>query len=117
MHELALVVFQPGYVWPFEVVQDTAGVDEELGFVFEDISGGKVLYFELPDTLLLVPLGVFDFVLKLDVFVDEIILHVDALEIVEDLGRERIEMCPGLYLPGKLVVDTGNLLLSACGCD
>jgi hypothetical protein len=37
VHEFALVVHETRNVpWPFEVIENSSSVDEELGFVFND---------------------------------------------------------------------------------
>ena len=78
MHKLALVVFKPRDIRPFPVVQNSSSVDKELCFIIDDSGRSKIADPELPDTFRCVPLSVLDPVLQFDVFVDEIVLFVDA---------------------------------------
>jgi hypothetical protein len=85
VHQFALVVFDSGDVWPLEVVQDTACIDEEFGFVVDHIIGSQIADFELPDGFRGIPLCMLDLVLELHVLVDEVVLLIDAFEVFEDL--------------------------------
>lgn len=113
MHELALVVLDTGNLGPLEVVQDATRVDEEFCFIVDDGSCGKIADPEFPGAFCCVPLSVFDLVLELDVFVDEIMFFVNAFQVFEDLWGVGVEVVPCLDAPCELIVDAGNLLSSA----
>lgn len=85
MHELTLVVFDAGNVWPLEIVQDATCVDEELGFVIDNTSTGQIADLELPNAFRCIPLRMFDLMLEFNVLVDEVVFFVDAFEVFEDL--------------------------------
>lgn len=87
MHQLALVVLDTRDIRPFEIVQDSTSVNEELRFILNNTSTDEVADSELPHAFRCVPLGMFDLVLELDVLVDEIVLFVDSFEVFEDLWR------------------------------
>lgn len=70
---------------PFEVIKYTTSIDEKLCFIVDDSVCSDIADLELPDTFCCVPLGVLDFVLKLDVLVDEIVLFIYRLQVFEDL--------------------------------
>ena len=85
VHEFALVVLDARNIRPLEIVQDATRIDKKFCFVVENGSRSKIANSELPDAFRCVPLSVFDLVLELDVFVDEIVLFVNAFQISEDL--------------------------------
>lgn len=60
VHQLALEVAKAGDVGPFEVVEDAASIDEELGLVVKNVTGLEVFDLEFPDTCSLVPFGAFN---------------------------------------------------------
>lgn len=104
---------EAGDVGPFEVVEDAACVDEELGGVVQCLSGGEAADLEVPDAFGGVPLRVLDLVPEFDVFADEVVFDVDVLEVREDFGGVGVEVRPGFDFPGELVVDAGDLWLLA----
>jgi len=87
------------------MIQYAPSIDEELRFVVEDVAGLEVLDLEPPHPVFAVPRGVLDLMLKLDMLVDEVVLVVDALKVLPDLRRVRVEVRPELDLPAELVVD------------
>lgn len=114
MHELALIILDTCNVGPLEVVQNTASVDEELRFIINNSVCGDITNPELPNALRRIPLGMFNSMLELHVFVEEIVLFIYALEVVEDLWRIGVEVSPCLDSPRKLIVNAGDLWSSVC---
>jgi hypothetical protein len=85
MHELAFVVLDARNFGPLEIVQNAAGIDEELRFIIDNSICGKIADPELPHAFRCVPLRMFDLMLELDVLVDKVVFFVDAFDVVEDL--------------------------------
>lgn len=113
VHQLAFEVLQAGDVRPLPVVEHAAGVDEELGLLVADGAGRQIFDFEAPQAGRVIPAHIFDLVAEFDVFVDEVVLVVDALEVLPDFRRVRVVVRPILDLPAELVVDAGNVARAA----
>lgn len=92
MHQFSLEVLQTRYVRPLEVVEYSAGIDEEFGLIVNLLSRLQILRFNHPFTLFLIPLSMVDLVIQLDVLVDEVSPCIQVFEILPDLGRGRVEL-------------------------
>ena len=91
------------------LVEHSASINEELRFIIKDGVGLHISDLEAPFPSLLVPSHAFDLMLELYVLVDEVILIVDAFEILPDLWRVAVVVRPEFDLPGELVVDRRDI--------
>ena len=91
------------------LVEHSASINEELRFIIKDGVGLHISDLEAPFPSLLVPSHAFDLMLELYILVDEVVLIVDAFQILPDLWRVAVVMRPKFDLPRKLVVDRGNI--------
>jgi hypothetical protein len=101
VEKLALVVLQAVDIRPLPVVQETSGVDEDVGVVVDDgtVSGGDL---DIPLNLLGVPCGGRDRVAEFDVLL-EIVLCGESLEVAVDFSGAGVDRRPGwvgLETPG-----------------
>lgn len=72
------------------LLQYTAGIDKDVGLVFDDGIGILTLLdLDMPHLLLLVPVGTHHFVAEPNVLVQVILLR-NVLEVLEDLRGARI---------------------------
>lgn len=89
VEKLALVILQAVDIWPLPVVQETSGVDNDVGVVVDDgtISGGDL---DVPLSLLSVPCRSRDRVAEFDVLL-EIVLCGEPLEVVVDFSGTGVD--------------------------
>lgn len=94
---------------PLPVVQDAAGVDENVGEVADRVARDVVADLDVVAVLLVVPEGADDLVLGLDVAL-EAVLVCEGVEVIKDLCRWWIDGGPvELGLEGPCVVVGGNI--------
>lgn len=90
MQESALVLLDPGNGRPLPVVENTAGVDENVGEVANGVARDVVADLDVVTVLLGVPEGADDLVLSLDVALETILVR-ETVKVGEDLCCGRVD--------------------------
>lgn len=86
MKEGSLKIMETWDVWPLPSVQDTSAVNDEIRMIVKYSTGCKVLNTDSPLTGSVIPRKGNDSMSKFDIFLSEVVLSVDRLEIFPDLG-------------------------------
>lgn len=105
MQQCALVLVEPRNGRPLPVVEDAAGVDEDVAVIADDSTGGQVLNLDVVTSALVVPVGADNLVAGLDVLLQAVLVG-EAIKVVEDLLGRGVDSGPvelGLEAPGVVV--------------
>lgn len=87
------------------MIEHAASVDEEVGTILDCSARLKVLDCQAPQTGIVIPLRLLYLVSKLYVFVYEVVLFLNVLQVAPDLWRISVVVRPRLDVPRKLVID------------
>lgn len=105
MQQRPLVLVQPWNGRPPPVIQDAAGIDEDVAVVAEEGPRRGVLDLDVVAAAAVVPVGADDLVLRLDVLLEAVLVG-EAVKVLEDLLGGRVDGRPvefGLEAPGVVV--------------
>lgn len=106
MHDLAFEIRKTPDIRHLPAAEHSTSIDKELSGVLEDCATRQIANLDAPDTFLFVPMSAFNNMSQLDILANKIALLLDLFQILPDLPRVGVVMCPKLWFPGKLVVDT-----------